>query len=66
MANEILGRALEKATGKSIGWLKDTSIDEVRRYAEKIHGKPMRIGRSYDYGLISHEEIEYQLSKILR
>mgnify|MGYP001579568979 CR=1 FL=1 len=42
----------EKATGKAIDWLRSIPIDDVRKYAQENHGRPMRIGMLYNYGLI--------------
>ena len=54
---EEFERALEKATGKSIEYLRDTPIDEQRREVEARLGKRLAFASSY-IPLVSHEAAE--------
>lgn len=49
-------KAIEEATGKTIEYLRDTPIDQIRADAEKAHGKPCQFVSS-EPRILTHDEV---------
>jgi len=74
MATERFERAIERATGKSIGVIRDTSLTDRRIEIEQQRGRRIRLtnwfpfigrGNVLNDRLVDHEEAERALKEAL-
>jgi len=56
----------EKKLGLTLSQIREMSPGEFKKHVEKVTGKPVTIGPAYSDGVISREQINAEVDKILK
>ena len=64
-AKTLLETTIERSTGRTVEWLRNTPLCELRRLAERAHGRPATLVSSHPR-IITREEIDRMLDQALR